>query len=118
MNIAATSQHPFKKEIVHRCLTDRCQDCSGLYHSDALGLEILCYCTCHHHNLQKKEYKDNNRLAKRSHIAKTEQYLNRYGEAVTSSALMVSSDETSDTKYGTVKIAKPNWRSTIQHAKG
>jgi hypothetical protein len=77
MNRAATSKHSFRQEIVHRCLTERCQDCSGLYHSDALGLEIFCYCTCHRHNLQEREYKDSNGLDKRSHIGNTEHYLDR-----------------------------------------
>jgi hypothetical protein len=94
MNQAATSKHSFRQEIVHRCLTERCQDCSGLYYSDALALEIICYCTCHRHYLQEREYKDSNRLDKRSHIDKGEHYLERASEAVTAAAVIVRSDET------------------------
>ena len=78
MNRPVPYKHSFKQEIVHRCLTERCQDCSGSYHSGVLGLEILCYCTCHRHNLQEREYKDSNRLDKRSYIGNTEHYLDRH----------------------------------------
>jgi hypothetical protein len=51
---AASSKRPFKQEIIPRCLTAQCQDCSGLYHSEVLQLEIMCYCNCHRHNAEQQ----------------------------------------------------------------
>ena len=45
-----SSKHRFRLEIIPRCLTDRCQECSGLYHSETLQVEIRCNCFCHRHN--------------------------------------------------------------------
>ena len=47
---STTSKHQFRLEIIPRCLTDRCQDCSGLYHSEVLQVQIRCNCICHRYS--------------------------------------------------------------------
>jgi acetyl-CoA carboxylase beta subunit len=52
---SATSKRPFKQEIIPQCLTAQCQECSGLYHSEVLQIEIRCNCKCHRHNAEQQQ---------------------------------------------------------------
>jgi hypothetical protein len=45
----------FKQEIIPRCLTEQCQECSGLYYSEVLQIEIRCNYNCRQHSAEQYE---------------------------------------------------------------
>jgi hypothetical protein len=52
---SASSKRRFKQEIIPRCLTEQCQDCGGLYHSEILQVEIRCNCICHRYSAEQQQ---------------------------------------------------------------
>jgi hypothetical protein len=37
----------FRTDIVNKCLTEGCEDCTGSYRNDLLQHRIICHCECH-----------------------------------------------------------------------
>jgi hypothetical protein len=37
----------FSADVITRCLTDSCQDCSGSYSNNIVGHRLICKCHCH-----------------------------------------------------------------------
>ncbi|AFU59838.1 hypothetical protein Ngar_c29190 [Candidatus Nitrososphaera gargensis Ga9.2] len=37
----------FQTEIIHKCLTSSCSECTGFYVSDVLARRFICKCCCH-----------------------------------------------------------------------
>lgn len=45
----------FQTEVIEKCLTESCSDCTGCYISELLAKRFICRCRCHDASLGKGE---------------------------------------------------------------
>jgi hypothetical protein len=61
----------FKTEVISKCLTDNCSDCTGGYVNRILRSRLVCRCVCHERNQPVNQTSLDSLTRKRLEISKS-----------------------------------------------